>query len=115
MKCYKLCLYHAWDIPILGRNESEAGFLCGPEFLVPLAGVQTRQALPETKARQGWGTMVQLLSLLWGAVLLLFQCESASCSCQDSPAMGGVLAKVLPQPPLSLDLCTQGTEERHTP
>lgn len=95
MNCCKLCLYHTRDTPALERKESEAGFPCGPEFLVPLADVQTGQALPEARARQGWGAMVQLPSLLWGAVLLLLQCESASCRCQDSPGMGGLLAKVL--------------------
>lgn len=76
-----------------------------------------RQGRPSQRPGLGkaWGAMVQLPSLLWGAVLFLLQCESASCSCQDSPAMGGVLAKVLPQSPLTLDLCMQGTEERHTP
>lgn len=115
MNCCKLCLYHTRDTPALERKESEAGFPCGPEFLVPLADVQTGQALPEARARQGWGTMVQLPSLLWGAVLLLLQCESASCRCQDSPGMGGLLAKVLSCSPPNLDLCMQGTEERHTP
>lgn len=47
MNGYKPCLYHTWDIPILERNESKEEFLCGPEFLVPLADVQIGQALTE--------------------------------------------------------------------